>query len=149
MVALCDAHLNGRFTARAMRLRIGPNAIVPWRISEPGGCRLATHTTAVAPSHQRGHIAAGMSPSQTKSATSATPPANVRSNTRTAALMDISAVAARLGVTERFIRRLVFERRIPYLKVGRLLRFDPEAVEAWLDDARQDIATIDVRSRSR
>lgn len=52
-------------------------------------------------------------------------------------LMDLAAVARRLGVNHRHIRRLVAERRIPYLKWGHLLRFDPIEIEAWLDDARQ------------
>jgi hypothetical protein len=34
------------------------------------------------------------------------------------------------------VRRLVEERRIPYRKIGRLLRFDPDEVEAWLDRCR-------------
>lgn len=52
-------------------------------------------------------------------------------------LMDIDAVARRLGVNSRHIRRLVAERRIPYLKWGHLLRFDPVEIEAWLDAARR------------
>jgi excisionase family DNA binding protein len=52
-------------------------------------------------------------------------------------LLDLPAVAKRLGVNERHVRRLVAERRIPYLKWGRLLRFDPVEIEAWLDDARR------------
>ncbi len=52
-------------------------------------------------------------------------------------LMDLDAVARRLGVNHRDIRRLVAERRIPYLKWGHLLRFDPVEVEAWLDGARR------------
>lgn len=51
-------------------------------------------------------------------------------------LMDLPAVAERLGVNHRHIRRLVHERRIPYLKWGALLRFDPEEIDAWLEDAR-------------
>ena len=47
-------------------------------------------------------------------------------------LIDLPAVADRLGVNHRFIRRLVAERRIPYLKVGRLLRFDPVEIDAIL-----------------
>ncbi len=54
-----------------------------------------------------------------------------------APLMDIEAVARRLGVPVRHIRRLVAERRIPYLKWGHLLRFDPAEIEAWLDQARR------------
>lgn len=53
-------------------------------------------------------------------------------------LIDLPAVAARLGVTDRFVRRLVAEDRITFYKVGRLLRFDPAEVEAWLDRSRRD-----------
>jgi excisionase family DNA binding protein len=52
-------------------------------------------------------------------------------------LWDIDAVAGRLGVQVRHIRRLVAERRIPYLKWGHLLRFDPVEIEQWLDNARR------------
>lgn len=52
-------------------------------------------------------------------------------------LLDLPAVARRLGVNERHVRRLVNERRIPFLKWGRVLRFDPVEIEAWLDEARQ------------
>ncbi len=50
--------------------------------------------------------------------------------------MDLPAVAERLGVNQRHIRRLVAERRIPYLKWGHLLRFDPAEIETWLDGTR-------------
>ena len=53
------------------------------------------------------------------------------------ALLDIHAVADRLGVNVRHVRRLVAERRIPFIKWGHLLRFDPVEVDAWLDGARQ------------
>jgi excisionase family DNA binding protein len=52
-------------------------------------------------------------------------------------LWDIAAVARRLGVDIRHVRRLVTERRIPYLKWGHLLRFDPNEIETWLDAARR------------
>ncbi len=52
-------------------------------------------------------------------------------------LMDLPAVAERLGVNHRHVRRLVAERRIPFLKWGHLLRFDPAEVEAWLDSIRR------------
>jgi excisionase family DNA binding protein len=52
-------------------------------------------------------------------------------------LWDIDAVANRLGVQVRHVRRLVTERRIPYIKWGHLLRFDPAEIEAWLDAARR------------
>lgn len=47
-------------------------------------------------------------------------------------LIDIEATASRLGVSVRYVRRLVAERRIPYFKLGHLVRFDIEEVEAWL-----------------
>jgi excisionase family DNA binding protein len=53
-------------------------------------------------------------------------------------LIDVEAVARRLGVTVRFVRRLVFERRIAYVKVGRHVRFEPAVVERWIAEARQE-----------
>jgi excisionase family DNA binding protein len=55
-----------------------------------------------------------------------------RTNRRHSPLIDIDEVAVRLGVSTRYVRRLVAERRIAYLKVGRLLRFDADVVDAWL-----------------
>lgn len=49
-------------------------------------------------------------------------------------LLDVNAVAERLGTTERHIRQLVTDRRIPYVKVGRALRFDPDRIDEWVDD---------------
>lgn len=51
-------------------------------------------------------------------------------------LLTVKQVAEQLNVNERHIRRLVFERRIPYLKWGHLLRFDPVELEQWLYHAR-------------
>ncbi|MHB1446208.1 MAG: helix-turn-helix domain-containing protein [Acidimicrobiales bacterium] len=50
----------------------------------------------------------------------------------TTGMITIPDVAARLGVRDRYVRRLVAERRIPYYKVGYLIRFDPHEVEEWL-----------------
>jgi excisionase family DNA binding protein len=47
-------------------------------------------------------------------------------------MLDVVGLAARLGVTERFVRRMVHERRIPFYKVGSLVRFDVVDVEQWL-----------------
>ena len=51
-------------------------------------------------------------------------------------LLTIDQLAERLGVSIRHIRRLIAERRVPYLKVGWLVRFDPAEIAAWLDGAR-------------
>ena len=47
-------------------------------------------------------------------------------------LLDIDGLARRLGTTSRFVRRLVEERRIPYLKIGKHVRFDAAEVERWI-----------------
>ena len=52
-------------------------------------------------------------------------------------LLTIDQVAEHLGTSRRHIRRLIAERRIPYVKVGRLIRFDPSEVAAWLDQNRR------------
>jgi excisionase family DNA binding protein len=56
-------------------------------------------------------------------------------------LLDVHGVAELMGDTVRHVRRLVFERRIPYIKVGALLRFDPVAIRAWLES--QTVHPID------
>ncbi len=51
-------------------------------------------------------------------------------------LMDIEAVAQRLAVGVRHVRRLVTEKRIPYRKWGHLLRFEPDEIEEWIAASR-------------
>ena len=58
-------------------------------------------------------------------------------------LMDLPTVAKYLGVGERHIRRLVQERRIPFIKWGHPLRFDPDEIDAWVDTKR-----VSCRSRT-
>jgi excisionase family DNA binding protein len=59
-------------------------------------------------------------------------------------LLDINGVAERCGVRARFIRRLVAERRIPYIKLGHLLRFDPRRSRpGWTASAPMSAADVD------
>ena len=51
-------------------------------------------------------------------------------------LLSIGQLAERLGTTPRHVRRLVAERRVPFVKVGRLVRFDPDDIAVWLDGRR-------------
>ena len=51
-------------------------------------------------------------------------------------LLTIVEVADHLGVSVRHVRRLVAERRIPFVKWGHLLRFNPEDLASWLERAR-------------
>jgi excisionase family DNA binding protein len=51
-------------------------------------------------------------------------------------LLTIDQLAQRLGITVRHVRRLVAEKRVPYYKVGRLVRFDPAEITDWLATRR-------------
>lgn len=55
-------------------------------------------------------------------------------------LLSVPALAERLGTSERHVRRLVHERRIPFVKLGdgrgAPVRFDPADVDRWLDARR-------------
>jgi len=50
--------------------------------------------------------------------------------------LTLPEAAAHLNVAERYMRRLVTDRRIPYFKVGRLLRFSAEDLDAFLEAGR-------------
>jgi len=56
-------------------------------------------------------------------------------------LLRASEIAGMLGITERHVRRLVLERRIPFAKVGRFVRFDPRDIERWLQAAKVPSST--------
>lgn len=60
-------------------------------------------------------------------------------NTEAEVLLDIEGAARRLNVTPRFMRRLVAEKRVPYLKVGKFIRFDPNDLSSWLSTRRVEI----------
>lgn len=54
--------------------------------------------------------------------------------------LDVDEVADSLGVSHRFVRRLVAERRIPFVKVGKFVRFDPAEINVWIDRQRVGVA---------
>jgi excisionase family DNA binding protein len=47
-------------------------------------------------------------------------------------LIDSAAAAVWLGVGERQIRNLVYKRQIPYVKIGRLVRFKVSDLDVWI-----------------
>jgi excisionase family DNA binding protein len=47
--------------------------------------------------------------------------------------LSVAQVAERLGTTERFPRRLIAERRITFVKVGRHIRIPESALFAFID----------------
>ena len=71
----------------------------------------------------------------TESVEGTAPPATGRDGGR-APLLNTEAIAAWLGVSHRHVRRLVAERRIPYVKLGHYIRFDCEEIAVWIDEQR-------------
>jgi excisionase family DNA binding protein len=55
---------------------------------------------------------------------------------RPAPLIDIAGLAERLGVSQRFVRRLIAERRVPFFKVGKFIRFDSTDIDRWIENNR-------------
>jgi excisionase family DNA binding protein len=54
-------------------------------------------------------------------------------------LLTLADVADRLNTSERHIRRLVFERRIPYRKIGKFVRFHPDDLAEYIASQRVGI----------
>ena len=52
-------------------------------------------------------------------------------------LLDVDGLAVHLCITRRHVYRLVNERRVPHLKFGGKLRFDPAKIAAWLQEAER------------
>ena len=65
-------------------------------------------------------------------------------------LLGFDAMAEWLESTV-FVRRLVAERRIPFVKIGKFVRFDPAEVSAWIDGQRVKPVhrSSGIRSRNR
>jgi excisionase family DNA binding protein len=50
--------------------------------------------------------------------------------------LSVAEAANYMNVTERYVRRLIAERRVPFLKIGRHVRLRPEDLDAYLDGCR-------------
>jgi excisionase family DNA binding protein len=48
-------------------------------------------------------------------------------------LVSTEIVARWLAITPRHVKRLVGEKRIPFIKVGHFVRFDPAEIEVWIE----------------
>jgi excisionase family DNA binding protein len=53
-------------------------------------------------------------------------------------LLTVDEAAERLGTSTRFVRRLSFERRIAFVKVGRHVRITPGDLDAYIAAGRID-----------
>jgi len=56
--------------------------------------------------------------------------------------LTVPETAAYLNTSDRFVRRLVAERRIAFHKVGRHVRFAIADLDAWLASARVEPITV-------
>ena len=54
-------------------------------------------------------------------------------------LLSVEQAAERLGTSVRFVRRLVFERRIAYVKLGRHVRIATRDLDAFIAASRVDV----------
>ena len=52
--------------------------------------------------------------------------------------LDIAALAERLRIKRSTLYAWAEQGTIPHVKLGRLLRFDPDEIEAWLQDHRRE-----------
>ena len=55
-------------------------------------------------------------------------------------LLTMEEAPDRLNITPRHVRRLVFERRIAYRKVGRFVRFHPDDLAEYVTAHRVEVA---------
>jgi excisionase family DNA binding protein len=51
-------------------------------------------------------------------------------------LLTIGQAAEYLGTGQRFVRRLISERRIPYVKLGKHVRLERSALDGFINDGR-------------
>jgi excisionase family DNA binding protein len=54
-------------------------------------------------------------------------------------LLSVEQAAERLGTSARFVRRLVFERRIAYVKLGRHVRIAARDLDAFIRARRVEV----------
>ncbi len=62
-------------------------------------------------------------------------------------LLSVEQAAERLGTSVRFVRRLVFERRIAYVKLGRHVRIASRDLDAFIAARRVDVGELPAVAR--
>jgi excisionase family DNA binding protein len=62
-------------------------------------------------------------------------------------LLSVEQAAERLGTSARFVRRLVFERRIAYVKVGRHVRITARDLDAFIEAGRVSVGVLPAVAR--
>ena len=64
-------------------------------------------------------------------------------------LLTVEEAAERLGTSTRFVRRLIFERRIAFVKVGRHVRIASTDLDASIRAGRVEVGAIPLLARRR
>ena len=65
-------------------------------------------------------------------------------------LLTVEAAAKRLSTSPRFIRRLIAERRIEFVKVGRHVRISESALADFIDAGRvEPLTDTDIRHKMK
>jgi excisionase family DNA binding protein len=64
-------------------------------------------------------------------------------------LLTVEDAADRLGTSERFVRRLIFERRIAFVKMGRHVRIATADLDAYIRAGRVAVGAIPILARRR
>jgi len=62
-------------------------------------------------------------------------------------LLTVEQAAERLGTSVRFVRRLVFERRIAYVKLGRHVRIAAGDLDAFITAGRVEVGELPTLNR--
>lgn len=64
-------------------------------------------------------------------------------------LLTLDQICEKLKVKRSFIYDLTSRSQIPYIKVGRLIRFDPEEIDKWLQSQKVKVKKREFRPRKR
>jgi excisionase family DNA binding protein len=51
-------------------------------------------------------------------------------------LIDIAELERRTAIKQATLRKYVVQRKIPFVKIGRLVRFDTAEIEAWVKERK-------------
>ena len=62
-------------------------------------------------------------------------------------LLSVEQAAERLGTSTRFVRRLVFQRRIAYVKLGRHVRIATRDLDAFIRAGRVEVGELPILRR--
>lgn len=56
--------------------------------------------------------------------------------------LDISGLCAYLDIKKQTAYTWVYEKKIPYIKMGRLVKFDRKEIDEWIDSKRVPVSDV-------